>query len=78
MAPSYGVPLMIFIHQAQTKKKPSTPQYRPQMFIHVNPKITEKISELNLVRKMILIKHFLKKLRHYGPTEQQANQLTNG
>ena len=30
------------------------------MFFHVNPKITEKKSELDLVRKMILMKRFLK------------------
>ena len=57
---SYGVPLMILIHSAQTKKEPSTSQYRLHMSLHVNPKITEKTSELNLVRKMILIICFLK------------------
>ena len=51
---------MIFIHKAQTKKKPSTPQNRLHLFLHVNPKITEKTSELNLVRKKILIKRFLR------------------
>ena len=39
---SYGVPLMILIHSAQTKKEPSTSQYRLHMSLHVNPKITEK------------------------------------
>ena len=41
-----------------TKKEPST----PHLFIHVNPKISKKKtpSELKLVRKMALIKHFLK------------------
>ena len=39
---SYGGPLMILIHSAQTKKEPSTSQYRLHMSLHVNPKITEK------------------------------------
>ena len=46
---------MIFIYQAQTKKKPSTTQRMIHMFFHVNPNIIEKTSELNLVRKMTLI-----------------------
>ena len=41
---SYGVPLMILIHSAQTKKKLSILQHRLHMFLHVSPKITETSS----------------------------------